>query len=347
MLGVVGFSEEAQFPMGKLFGEELDARLYTDLLGLDTDLQAPTPTDTFYIRTGASQLLDTGPRWKVQVSGLVERPFDVSVEELEKAAQESGLHLLECAGNARKVHFGMMSVADWGGAPLTGILEKARAKPQGSRVLISGFDRYATESVTSEPGASWIFTREELESARAFLATHMNGRPLPRDHGAPVRLVIPGWYGCACIKWVNEIVITDDTAAATSQMREYASRTMQSGVPQLAKDYRPAVIEQAAMPVRIEKWVVAGKIKYRIIGILWGGSCLVKKLGIRFNPEEDYLPVDSFRQTGNDPWSFWVHSWAPEQPGRYLIRLRVIEPSVVARRLDAGYYVRSIDITDV
>lgn len=347
-LGIVSFSGEAQFPTGKLFGAELDARLYTDLSELDIENpQATTATDTFYIRTGASQLLDSKAPWAVRVSGLVERPFDLSVEELEKAARPMGLHLLECAGNARRVHFGMMSVGDWRGVPLTEILDSAKAKPESSRVLISGFDRYLTQSVTSEPGASWIFTPGELKSARAFLATQMNGQPVPRDHGAPVRLVVPGWYGCACIKWVNEIMLVDDFADTTSQMREYASRTMQSGVPQLAKDYRPAVMEQAAMPVRVEKWIVGGKIKYRVIGILWGGSSLVKSLGIRFNPEEDYVPVDFFQQTTNDPWSFWAHAWRPKRPGRYLIRLRVKEPAMVARRLDAGYYVRSVDITEV
>jgi DMSO/TMAO reductase YedYZ molybdopterin-dependent catalytic subunit len=347
-LGIVSFSEEEQFPMGKLFGEELDARLFTDLSALDPETPGtPTPTETFYIRTGASQLLDSQASWTIRVSGLVERPFDLTVRELEKAAQPMGLHLLECAGNARKVHFGMMSVGDWRGVPVTEILENAKVKPESSRVLISGFDRYQTLSVTSQPGASWIFTFGELKSARAFLATQMNGQPLTRDHGAPVRLVVPGWYGCACIKWVNEIVLVDESADATSQMREYASRTMQSGVPQLAKDYRSAIIEQAAMPIRVEKWLADGTIKYRIIGILWGGSCLVKSLGIRFNPEENFVRVDSFRQTTNEAWSFWEHSWTPKQPGRHIVRLRVMEPAVVARRLDAGYYVRSVDITEI
>lgn len=347
-LGVVGFSEEAEFPLGKLLGAELDARLYTDLSGLDMERpEATTPVDAFYVRTGASQLLDGKGRWSVRVSGLVERPSDLSAAQIEQASRPMGLHLMECAGNARRVHFGMMSVADWRGAPLSEILEGAQAKPEGSRVLISGFDRYATPSVTSQPGASWIFTQEELKSAGAFLATRMNGQPLPRDHGAPVRLVVPGWYGCACIKWVNEITLVDDAADATSQMREYASRTLQSGEPQLARDYQPAMIAQAAMPIRVEKWFVGDKIEYRVVGILWGGSRLVKRLVIRFNPEEDYVPVDSFRQTTNDPWSFWTHTWSPRQPGRYLIRLQVTEPVVVARRLDAGYFVRSVDITEV
>lgn len=113
-------------------------------------------------------------------------------------AQPMGLHLMECAGNSRSAHFGMLSVADWDGIPLQGLLENAKPKVQGTRVLISGFDRYAAESKSSWPGASWIFTLEQLHSSRAFLATSMNGQSLTADHGAPVRLVVPGWYGCSC-----------------------------------------------------------------------------------------------------------------------------------------------------
>jgi hypothetical protein len=162
-----------------------------------------------------------------------------------------------------------------------------------------------------------------------------------------VRLVVPGWYGCTCIKWVDEITFVGDDAEATSQMREYAARTMQKGVPELAKDFQPAVIEQAAMPVRIEKWSVAGKIQYRVVGIAWGGAQPVKVLQIRFNPEEDYVPVDNFHQVKNDPWTLWTHNWSPKAPGTYAIRLSVKEQAVQARRLDSGYYVRSVEITEV
>jgi DMSO/TMAO reductase YedYZ molybdopterin-dependent catalytic subunit len=96
----------------------------------------------------------------------------------------------------------------------------------------------------------------------------MNGKPLTKDHGAPVRLIVPGWYGCACIKWVNEITLVDDGAAATSQMQEFAGRTQQMGVPKLVRDYQPARIEQVAMPTRIEKWMIDERIVYRVTGIL-------------------------------------------------------------------------------
>jgi DMSO/TMAO reductase YedYZ molybdopterin-dependent catalytic subunit len=277
----------------------------------------------------------------------MERSLSLGIEGLKKEAKPMGVHVMECAGNVRLTRFALISAANWAGVPLSQILDNAKVKPAATRVLITGFDRYARDSKTSIPGASWTFSLEDLKTARAFLATEMNGQPLTKDHGAPVRLVVPGWYGCACIKWVNEITLLDEEAEATSQMREYAARTLQNGVPRLAREYQPAVIEQAAMPVRIEKWSVAGKIKYRVVGIAWGGSQLVQELEIRFNPEEEYVTVDTFHQTNNDPWTTWTHAWSPKAPGTYMIRLAVKQPTVRARRLDSGYYVRSVEIDEV
>jgi DMSO/TMAO reductase YedYZ molybdopterin-dependent catalytic subunit len=168
----------------------------------------------------------------------------------------------------------------------------------------------------SVPGASWIFTRDQL--AAAFLAVRMNGEPLARDHGAPVRLVVPGWYGCACIKWVNRIDLVADTAPPTSQMLEYAGRTHQAGQPQLARGYAPALIDTAAVPVRVEKWIRDGKTFYRVIGIIWGGTRPTNALAIRFKSSE---PGHRFRTARWPParsWSLWTHTDAAA-PGRYEI----------------------------
>jgi len=66
-----------------------------------------------------------------------------------------------------------------------------------------------------------------------------------------------------------------------------------------------------------------------------------------FDPEEDYVPVDNFVQTRNDPWTLWTHVWSPKEPGRYSIRLVVKDPAVRTRRLESGYYVRSVEISEV
>jgi DMSO/TMAO reductase YedYZ molybdopterin-dependent catalytic subunit len=346
-LGSIPFVDEAlSTKMDTVIGSELDGRLYTDLSKLTPD-RLVIPTERFYIRTRASLLLPDVETWRVRVDGLVDRPLNLTIETLDRSTRPVGLRLLECAGNARAARFGMIGVANWAGVPVSEILEQARPKGPATRVLITGYDQYATPSVSSIPGASWVFSFAELQSAGAILATKMNDKPLSLDHGAPVRLLVPGWYGCACIKWVNQVTVVDDGSGVTSQMEEYAARTLQDNLPRLAKDYRPALIEPAAMPIRIEKWLVAGKLQYRIVGILWGGSQPVRVLQIRFNPDEDFVPVDGLHRTTNAPWTTWTHSWRPQAPGLYAIRLAVTEPRVQARKLDAGYYVRSVKITEI
>ena len=346
-LGILEFAGESRTPLDTVIGAGLDARLYSDLSTL-TPEQLVTPIEKFYVRTAASELLDAANAWEIKVSGPVERQANLTLDDLKKGAKPMGMHLMECSGNARATRFSLLSVADWTGVPIADLLD-LRVKPRADRVMVmvSGFDQYRIKSAISIPGADWIFTLEHLHSAKAFLATEMNGEPLTKDHGAPVRLVVPGWYGCACVKWVNAITLVDDAVEATSQMHEFAARTHQQGVPKLIKNYNAATIDQAAMPIRVEKWLVNRKLKYRVVGILWGGSRPVKGLEIRFNPQGDYVRVDKFSQTTNDPWSFWSHAWEPKTPGAYLIRLRVTDPIVETKRLDSGHYVRSVEVTEV
>src|SRR5580704_1469282 len=230
-LGVVPFSGEGNPPLGEAVGTELDGRLLTDLSTLSPKNRT-IPTGHFFVRTRASKLLNLAA-WNIRVGGAVDKPITIRSEELAKKSRAMGTHLMECSGNTRMAHFGLLSSADWEGVPLAEILESTKTQVTGARVLISGFDQYEEESMTSVAGASWIFTQEQLHSSNAFLATGMNGQPLTTDHGAPIRLFIPGWYGCTCIKWVNQIDFVSDDAPATSQMREYASRTLQTGVPAL------------------------------------------------------------------------------------------------------------------
>jgi DMSO/TMAO reductase YedYZ molybdopterin-dependent catalytic subunit len=345
-LGRVDFVNEGTVEMDTAFGSELDGRLYTSLDGLEPG-GLVTPEERFYLRTRASRILPGPEEWKIEVDGLTSARRSVKIAELGGKARELGLHLLECAGNTRAAHFGMISLGEWTGVPVSELLAEWKPLPQATRVLVSGFDKYSERSATSVAGASWVFAFYELKTTGAFLATRLNGKPLSRDHGAPVRLVVPGWYGCTCIKWVDRITFVDDAAEATSQMAEYAGRTHQNGTPRLAKDFLPARIDHAAMPIRVEKVRIAGEMRYRVVGLLWGGSATVTKLGIRFNPEEEYVPVESFEVPQTTPWTMWSHTWAPAERGRYTIRLTILEPSEQPKRLQSGYYARSVEIEEI
>jgi len=348
LLGTLPFVDEGAFPLEKTVGAGLGRRRALDLSTVSPEA-LPVPQDRFFIRTGCPDPLPSTTSWKVRVRGLVEAPVDLEVEALRGEADDRGAHVLECAGNSRAAHFGFMSVARWTGVPLPRVLDRLHLLPRATRVLVSGFDQHSTLDPGSVAGASWIFGLDQIRRARAFLATGMNGAPLGPDHGFPLRLVVPGWYGCAAIKWVDEIALVDDEAAATDQMREYAGRTHQDPMgPRLARDFQPATIDPAAVPVRVEMHAAdGGKIVYRIVGLAWGGPTPPRARVIRFRSDTPFAPVEQIGSGDAGGWTFWSHTFRPPGPGRYRIELAVRDPGVRTRRLDMGYYAREIEIARV
>ena len=339
-----GFVNESDRALEQAFSSGLDGRLYTDLSKLEPG-NLLTPNEAFYIRTRYPDLLVPEARWRIAIGGLPGADEDLYLDELLPRAASRGTQLMECSGNQRSASFGLLSSADWTGIRVLDAIDRFQVPAGATRLLVSGFDRYSQTSDRSTPGASWIFTFDQLEDTGAFLATELNGAALPPDHGAPVRLVVPGWYGCTCIKWVNEIRFVGEQEPATSQMREFASRTHQSGTPELARDYLPAEIDLAAMPVRVEKWRVSGAIRYRVVGLQWGGAARTDELEIRFG--DGAWQSICMSGVSQAPWALWEYEWRPAATGTYAITLRAADPSIRTRRLDSGYYLREVAIDEV
>jgi DMSO/TMAO reductase YedYZ molybdopterin-dependent catalytic subunit len=338
-------------PFGRLLGEGLDARLFTDLSEI-RDPHSAISNDAFFVRTAAPSNLPPTDAWILKVGGRVATSADIRLRDLEAHVGPNKRVLMECSGNADQTNYGLMSTADWEGIPLEAVLDRIRPSAGASRILVSGVDDATRAWRTSVAGASWIFTREQLQ--QAILAVRMNGSPLTRDHGFPARLIVPGWYGCSCIKWVDRIELVPDDAPATTQMREFAARThqptaeMRAGDVAPARDFIAASIDTAAMPIRVEKWLVAGRLEYRITGIIWGGAKPTNALSIRFKTSEPWLRVDDCPLPASTlTWSLWTHTWRPNAPGRYQIVLKVNDPTIRTRRLDVFFYVREIQIDDV
>lgn len=322
-------------PYGRIVGGEgLDARRFTDLSLLTPD-RLITPTEELFLRTTAPDSLEDEAAWPLALDTVL------------RQARPMGPHLIECSGNSDPDNFGLLSVAEWVGVPLADVLASMPRPPGAAAVRVSGFD-HAHPSRSSSPGASWVFPLDAVASTGAFLATRVNGLALPRDHGAPVRLVVPGWYGCCWIKWVNDIRYVADDEPVTSQMIEFSLRTHQREVPRLARDYEAPEIDLAAMPIRVEKRRVDGRLEYRVVGIVWGGERTVDRLMIRFRagdvPQAFTLcPAPRTHRT----WSLWDYRWRPSSPGLYSIALTAADPTIRTRRLDVSFYVRRVVIEEI
>jgi DMSO/TMAO reductase YedYZ molybdopterin-dependent catalytic subunit len=335
-------------PFGvKLGGPGLDARLVADLSVLGPD-RLITPTALAFIRTESPPAAAQHNPWTIRASGLIADQSALTLADLTRHARNMGPHLLECSGNNNPANFGLMSVCEWDGVLLSDVVSRLRPASGAASVLVGGMDHERRRSAESIGGASWVFPLAALDRLGAFFAVRMNGEPLPLDHGAPVRLVVPGWYGCTWIKWVNEVRLTALDEPATSQMKEFAGRTHQAGRPDLARDYAPSDVQTAATPVRVEKRRGPNGIDYRIVGIVWGGDRPVDRLAIRFRADDTWTPfaICPAPKT-HGTWALWEYRWKPSAPGVYDIALRVPDPSIPQRRLDAGSYMRQVRIEEI
>jgi DMSO/TMAO reductase YedYZ molybdopterin-dependent catalytic subunit len=371
-LGYLPFvsTEERKF-VGRFYqnsGGGHGARLCIDVASLLTPEGRTTPADKFFIRTEYPDQLKPPAEWLIKVHGEVKSPQKLSLKSLRDSVESKGPVLLECSGNAAELKFGLLSVADWAGIPIEKIIKLAQPTEKAKAIFINGFDDdshlpdngppYSTHSY---PTCSWIFPIDTLVNAGAFLATQMNGAPLPKHHGAPVRLIIPNWYGCSEVKWVNEIKFVDNNQKATWQMLEFSNRTHQKDIhrlpgfyhplgPDLARDYLPATIDQTALPVRVEQWRMNGKIVYRIVGITWGGPKRSSSLDVRLSAGgamSSTSPVNFCNPTtSNSQYGIWTKTFTARKKGYCKIHVRVSDPSVPARRVNRGEYDRGVLIPD-
>jgi DMSO/TMAO reductase YedYZ molybdopterin-dependent catalytic subunit len=300
----------------------------------------PLSPPTFFLRTAApSGAVDVT---SITLGGLVEAELVVTAEELSSQVVDLGEVFVECSGNSAVGAYGLMSAGQFGGVLLAEVLALVVPRATATMIRVSGRD-HAQDQGTSTAGCSWIFRLEDIKGAA--LVTTMDHEPLSEEHGAPVRLLLPFWFGCCWVKWVDRIDFVGDDEPATSQMVEFASRTHQDGTPALAKDYLPAIIEPCAVATRFERWDVGGQPAFRVVGLLWGGPDVVADLRIALNGVS-FGPVE-IGAGDVQTWRAWSSRlfWATEvESGEVEIAMSVHDEGVSARRLAWGWYRRKVVI---
>jgi DMSO/TMAO reductase YedYZ molybdopterin-dependent catalytic subunit len=153
------------------------------------------------------------PDWRLEVGGLVSEPYEIGIEQLKALPAQTLLVTMECAGNGRGqlsprypsvpwLEEGV-STAEWTGVPVRALLERARLRAEAAEVVFRGADRGFDRGVEHEFARS--LAPSEAMREDVLVAYAMNGAPLPPQHGAPLRLVVPRWYGMASVKWLHAI----------------------------------------------------------------------------------------------------------------------------------------------
>jgi DMSO/TMAO reductase YedYZ molybdopterin-dependent catalytic subunit len=289
------------------------------------------PTARFYVRNHFP-IPDLDPSaFRLTVTGLVERALTLSLRELQNMRSQAEVVTLECAGNGRtlfdppvpgeKWQFGAVSTAEWSGVPLQEILDRAGVRPAAREVRFRGAD---CGEVDRTHGAIRFERSLALDQARdsdAILAYAMNGEPLPIQHGFPLRLVVPGWYGVASVKWLTEIEVTDKPFEGYYQADKYVYYWNRSG-----KESREPVTLQRVRALVTEpapgEEAAAGELVVR--GVAWSGAAPIAKVEVSVG-DGDWREARLVGERKRHSWQWWELIARFDRPGDVTLRARATD----------------------
>jgi DMSO/TMAO reductase YedYZ molybdopterin-dependent catalytic subunit len=296
-----------------------------------------TPNELFYVRNHFPEPEMNVQTWRLRVEGQVDRPLQLSLQELRGLPSRRVTFTLECAGNSRALldppgqgvpwQQGAVSTAEWTGVPLAAVLERAGVRDGAVAVICEGADR-GTVSGSHAPTGAFHFSRGlPLAAARqadVLLAYRINGRDLPPHHGFPLRLVVPGWYGMASVKWLQRLVLAERPFSGYFQSIAYTTFASVNGLPQLTPITRMLVKSLIAQPVagaHLER-----NRRYRITGAAWSGAAEIRRVDVSTDGGRTWQAAQLQERSQASTWRLWEYPWqTPAQAGPVTLMARATD----------------------
>jgi DMSO/TMAO reductase YedYZ molybdopterin-dependent catalytic subunit/glyoxylase-like metal-dependent hydrolase (beta-lactamase superfamily II) len=289
-----------------------------------------TPAATFYVRNHFPIPRIEPAAWRLEVGGLVPRPGRLDLADIEALPACRVVTTLECAGNGRTAFdppidgepwgLGAVSTAEWTGVPLIDVLDCVGAA-SGQHVVVRGADAGLVEGLSDPIHFARGMAVEEVRETGALLAYQMNGETLTPRHGYPLRLVVPGWYGVASVKWVTEIEVGAEPFAGYFQDVKYVYEFARDGglvrEPVGRQRVRSLVTEPAGgdeMP--------AGDVTVR--GVAWSGVAPIATVEVSVGAGS-WQPAELTGEAATGRWQWWTAVVRGDTRGPTTIRARATD----------------------
>ncbi len=292
---------------------------------------AVMPNAHFYVRNHFQIPLLDPSSWRLEVRGLVDRALSLSLRDLQNMPSQSLVVTLECAGNGRSQltppiagepwQFGAVSTAEWTGVPVTEVLARAGIKSPAREVLFRGADGGAVDGHVDLTRFERSLNVDEAGASQALLAYAMNGEPLPLQHGFPLRLIVPGWYAVASVKWLTEIAVIDRAFSGHFQTDRYYYEWQRNGgvttEPVALQRVRALITDPAPGQV-----VGGGDLTVR--GVAWSGAAPIARVEVSVGGgawREARLVGNPKRHS----WQWWELATPIEESGTISLRARATD----------------------
>jgi DMSO/TMAO reductase YedYZ molybdopterin-dependent catalytic subunit len=301
------------------------------------------PNARFYIRNHFQIPNLTEADWRLEVKGRVDRPLRLSLRELKQMPSQTKVVTLECAGNGRALleprvdgeqwSLGAVSTAEWTGVPLTELLDRAGIKPDGRYLVFRGADGGKVAPDRAPIRFERSLAVDGIRNEEALLAYAMNGDALPTHHGFPARLIVPGWYAVASVKWLTEIEVVTEPLEAFYQTERYFFEETNDGVVTREPVSLMRVRSLVTDPV-VGSQVEPGDIAVR--GVAWSGAAPIAKVEVQVDGGR-WQETKLLGERRRAAWQWWEVVVRLDEPGRHVLRPRATDMAGRTQPLSAPW----------
>jgi DMSO/TMAO reductase YedYZ molybdopterin-dependent catalytic subunit len=295
-----------------------------------------TPVGRFFLRSHFSIPQIDVKTWRLKIEGEVEKPFELTYGELRGMESRTIAVTMECAGNGRAFltppasgaqwELGAVSNAEWTGVLLADVLRRAGLNHSVREVIFEGADRGEIKDPQGPAGKIHYARSMPLEKANedVLLAFKMNGEELTPAHGAPLRVIVPGWYGMASVKWLTRIIASAQPFNGYYQTIDYAYWERGPSAPTLVPITGMQVKAQIARPGFAEV-VSAGKT-FQVRGAAWTSQAEITKVEISTDCGKTWHNTHLLGEPIRNAWRLWEYDWkVPAKPGKATLMVRATD----------------------
>lgn len=299
---------------------------------LETLRHDVTPVGLHYLLSHFDVPYVPDGNWQVEMAGRVKSPLAMPLDDIKRLPAQTLRVTLECAGNGRSIMaprypsmpwgYEAVGTADWTGTPLRHLLDRAGLRDDAVEIAFIGADRGFDRGHEHAYGRS--LTREMALGDDVLVVWAMNGAPLLPQHGYPLRLIVPGWYGMASVKWLNRIEVLAAPYDGFQQVGTYMYRAVPGGPATPVTHMR---VKSLMVPPGIPDWytrwrmVEAGQVV--IHGRAWsGGGVPIARVEVAVGGKWSEAALEP--EHSKFAWRGWRFTW-DAKPGEHELSCRATD----------------------
>jgi DMSO/TMAO reductase YedYZ molybdopterin-dependent catalytic subunit len=297
------------------------AGIQTQLVWEDMD-SFITPNAKFFSISHFNRPTIDEKAWSLDIGGLVDKPMKLTLADIKARPRQEVVFTVECSGNHGFPFFtGGIGNARWAGTPLAPILQEAGVLDKGIEVVFFGTDtgEVTIRDIKMPQHFARSMSLVDAMSPDNLLCYEMNGESLPMANGFPLRLIAPGWYGIANVKWLKGIEVRDTRFMSLLMARDYVTirEEEHNGETVWAETSVGRALIKSA-PARVTRTNTG----YRIVGAAWGAP--IDRVDVQIDQAPWTPAVIDHSEEAEYAWKIWSLDWPDPSPGEHTVTSRAI-----------------------